>query len=77
MSVNKPRDLTPLVENRPMERFVAVYRLGQEPSEVDLQSHLTPEQRLQNSIEHRARLMRLHYGTEPGLERVLVVTRQA
>jgi hypothetical protein len=77
MSIKRPLDITPLIESRPIERFVSIYRLGQEPSEVDLQSHLTPEQRLENSIEHRARLMRLHHGTEPGLERVLVVTRQA
>ena len=77
MTSSEPLDLTGLFADGPIERVAAKYRLGEEPSEVEQWSGFSAEQRLVALIALRARHLRWKYGIEPGLERVLAITRQA
>ena len=70
-------DVRELLGGGRIERVVAKYRAGGEPSEVTQWSAFSADERLIAMIELRARQLRWRYGTEPGLERVLAVARRA
>ena len=76
MSAAKPLDLTSLLSHGAIERVVAKYRIGEEPSEVEQWSEMSADQRLAALIDMRARYLRWRYGTEPRLERVLNIARR-
>ncbi|QBB69664.1 hypothetical protein ELE36_04335 [Pseudolysobacter antarcticus] len=77
MTSSEPLDLAGLFADGPIERVAAKYRFGEEPSEVELWSRFSAEQRLAALIALRARHLMWKYGIEPRLERVLAITRQA
>ncbi|GAB1406091.1 hypothetical protein MASR1M8_27490 [Thermomonas brevis] len=71
------RELSTLLARGPIERVVAKYQAGQQPSEVDAAAHLSGEERLALLVEMQARHLRWRHGIEPGLERVAVVVDKA
>lgn len=70
-------DLSQLLPNGTITPTITIYRVGNEPSEVEQWLDFTAEQRLQKILEIRTRYLQWRYGTEPRLERVLTVTRKA
>jgi len=69
-------DLSKLLPQGKIERAAKIYRLEEEPSEIEQWLDFTAEQRLQKILEIRTRYLQWRYDTEPRLERVLTITRK-
>lgn len=75
-SQNQPRSLDGLFFDGPIDRVAASYKIDEEPSEVEAWAFATAEQRWNELLSLRTRMMRWTYGAEQRLERVLKVTRR-